>query len=149
MSASERTTKHYQYNPHWNADFYEGNKVTKRMIYRNGLKYYVLDLITVKFQTNDFKYVAYELCTNQLVQLVQLCHPFENINSGDIGVLNKLNKVVIVGVNADNVVTAALFELIMMDDEMLNQNCGMHDVQSYRGKLIEQLFGLRDVGYFI
>ncbi len=109
------------------------------MVYIDGLKNYILTLKTIKYVCGPINVVEYELITNHPLQK---CHPFEYINVNKISSFKEENKYMIHGINADNIVTDALFTLIMSNDDELYLKSGITEVQCYRAKLIKQLCDL-------
>lgn len=135
----------YPHNSDWNEQLkIENNTNTTEMIYKDMSNEYTLRLRTVKYIANKSKVVAYELITNQPINKQgQENHPFQYIEAIDMNRFEKHNYV-ISGINADNIVMDALFQLIMLDDSVLSKNSGLTDVKSYRARLIKQLNDLWD-----
>ena len=116
------------------------NVVTKQMVYIDGLKSYVLKLQTIKYEYGRINVVKYELVTNHSPQKI---HPFELIDVEKIESFEE-NKYKLSGIIADNIVSDALFTLIMANDEELYFKSGITEVQYYRAKLIKQLEDLSE-----
>ena len=93
---------------------------------------------------------------------MEYAHPFNRIIKDEIHLYNDKKSIFIGGINAKNKVmdspigippeeessarlfTAGLFEMIMMSDEELNENCGNLDHSHYRARLIKILHDLWD-----
>ncbi len=132
----------------WNEHFTTNstNLVTYQISYGSD-KSYALKLRVSSL--NYGNYYAWELTTNNFIfsdnPLMEYdAHPFSRIMKDQINLHIDKKSIYIGGINAKNKVMDSLFEMIVMPDEELKENCGNLDHSHYRAHLIEILHDLWD-----
>lgn len=140
-------TDNFAVGVNWSDTFI--NPTIKTVVY-NKLFTLTLKYVIKMDESINKSFVYYELETNNLnhkdnkYKKIHYHHPFSGIQSSDITLNKETNRLIIGGINANNKITVSLLEMIMMDDNTLQNECGNVDALCYRSHLVKILYDLWD-----